>query len=851
MKLLTILVDNRTDHVLNFDANSPVANSYVLPNMSKAMSLFAFYRSENVDERGITIQTDNGEERAILTSLEVLPEETTGNERKIKIKPILKYGDSIKNESHLQKNEYWNPDRLSVKYKTEQDIEYTIEVEFTIFHDAQPDVKDTASVILNVVSESQIYDVVLDYGSESSQMLVVNRKDTATVANIIPLFTLFKRSCSENDGRDAHCLQYDMDSDKGTMMKSVFFVNKTPDPVEMSIYKPIINDNAVHFITDVNNLDNLGNTHFIMPNIKIAGFGGVSLPMVEDNGIPVAVNLFRDNYFYRRTVNAYLYQAMRYIANDERPAYINLCLLTPNIYRQEQVTRNLYDACVAVKEMANHNDEVKLIKGVEVSSVSESDASLLGFINTLPATARNSMGKGRYLILDAGKGTLDFSVLDYQPESPEKAFSSIFRAGLIGAGNALTYSFFLSLMTYIYKSYWHDVPEHKMMADIAAFVSSKMTAPSVDSAVLSKVMRNLEKYKVMYSNGSLRRDVSVSFSPAESFDKFSLVALNNCLDQLVQKECHINDLSHVNNMMATLAHEAAVKFKLSYNKDDVDSEIKYIVFAGRTFQMEQFRNQVIASFKEKNDKVCEKMIEKSLSLYGDDSGATYKNRCLFILELLRAGRYNGKLVGVPKMLRYSNNREYTLEDEVSAATNNPAAADAALPSFVQSIVDGVKNGWKLILDAVLVDSDEDSVYVDNNMSDPSNRLSRELVKGFEVYINSLADMIIISGVAYPLPNGMNSKEQASVFFNGDHFEIRQKDGRVGRLIPPPSLSASHVFESMFPYSVHPNGKPLPVPRASTDGYDPVTDSYDISGNEVDATGSYGKDDEKLLKQLES
>ncbi len=857
MKLLTILIDNRTDHVIDFDGISPVSNSYILTNMAKTMSLFAFHR-QSEENTGITVQTDEGVRYAFLSQLEIVDEVKEGSERKLNLKLYLNYGTSYTQDSHMSQSQNWNKDRLSVQYKAEKNITYKIEVEFILENQENLDDNCTASVTLNVVPQSQIYDVVLDYGSEASQMLVVNRAETASVANIVPLFSMFRISCGEgvfvNDGRDAHCLQYDSNSgvtsaDRIKMMKSVFFVSKTPNPAQMSLYKPFEKDGVLHFITDVRDIDTLCKSHFVMPNVKIAGFGGVSLPMVTDvtTGIPMAVNLYRENYFYRRTVNAFIYQAMRYVAADNKPLYLNLCLLTPNIYRQDQVTRNLYDAAEAVREIAANNSEVACVKGVEVSSVSESDASLLGFINTLPSEVRGNMGKGRYLILDAGKGTLDYSVLDYQPEDPKNQFTSIFRAGLIGAGNALTYAFFLSLMTYIYKSFWKNVPDHQMLEDISDFVSRELTASSADSAVLSMVMRNLENYKIMYSNGALRKDSAVSFPKVESFEKFTLVAFNNCLNTLIEANFLVDDLTHVDNMMATLAHEAAVKFKLSYNRDDENAEIKYIVFAGRTFKMNVFRDVVMKAFKEVNPEACGNMQQKPLSLYGEDSGATYKNCCLFILELLRSGRYNGKLVGVPKILRYMSKGNYRIEEQPTGTTSSPERiAPKASPAFLK----WGKKTLHTILEALKQPESED-VPVDNDLSDPSNFNSRELVNGFTLYINSLADLIVISGVPYPIPTKMVAGTSATVFFNGADFEIRQEGGRVGRLMPPPSLSASHVLESMFPYLEHQQGITLPIPSDIEGEYDPINDRYTAKEDvqEISVPKGYGAEDEELLNAL--
>lgn len=850
MKLLTILVDNRTDHVIDFDSISPVSNSYILTNMAKPMSIFAFHMHSG-ENPGIILQTDEGMKMMYLTHLEEVNKVQEGYECSLKLKVSLSYRASETN--HMQASPIWNRKRQSVQYLVEKDVTYKIEVEFALVGDDSSAAADTASIFLNIVPQSQIYDVVLDYGSESSQMLIVNRNETATMSNIAPLFTLFRTQCAGGDPiderEDSLCLQFDSDAYKA-MMKSVFFVSRRPDPSQISVYKPFEEDGVIHFITDVREVEELSRTHFIMPNVKIAGFGGVSLPTVTDaNGIPEAVNIYRKNYFYRRTVNAFIYQAMRYISKDNKPVYMNLCLLTPNVYRQDQLTQNLYNAFVAVNEIATHNQEVAHVKGVEVSSASESDASLLGFINTLPPAAKTNMGKGRYLILDAGKGTLDFSVLDYQPENAKNQFASIFRAGLIGAGNALTYAFFMSIMRYLYKSFWNNVSERQMNDDIAEFVATKLTSSSADSALLCRLLHNLEKYKIMYSSGTLNPNATVSLPSLGSFDNFTLVALNNCIDQIVCNAFVIDDFSCVTNMMEMLAREAALKFRLSYN-DDPKACIEYIVFAGRTFKMKQFREAVVKAFKEINPVVCDNMQEKPLSMYGADTAATYKNCCLFVLEPLREGRYNGKLVGVPKILRYMSQGQYQLQDQTDMIGTTPKVEDdqsikIRLKRWLDDVGEYLKETFSL---------NSEDVYVNNDLSNPLNVSSSELVYGFPLYINSLADLIVISGIAYPIPPHMLAKDHATVFFNGVDFEIRQRNGLVGKLVPPPALSAGHVFESMFPYLELATGQPLPLPSDKTGVYNPLTGNFSGKDNAKSTESeleNYGAEDDALLKGLKS
>jgi hypothetical protein len=84
------------------------------------------------------------------------------------------------------------------------------------------------------------------------------------------------------------------------------------------------------------------------------------------------------------------------------------------------------------------------LKGVEISALSESDASFMG------ASSHMNIVDGKYyLVIDCGKGTTDFSIVYKEPLG---GFRPIHKGGFAGAGNLITFAFveeFIFLLTHV------------------------------------------------------------------------------------------------------------------------------------------------------------------------------------------------------------------------------------------------------------------------------------------------------------------------------------------------------------------------------------------------------------------
>ena len=866
MKLLTILINNRIDHIVDFEPRKKSPDSYIVENTGGDVNLFMFYReSETSSVTDLIYQTTNDRRKASLMGIkaEGLSDVQKDTKNEVTISLYLHVDDDPESSKRSSKwpsedmaeegdefvydfdKKVWDGKNLKVKLPTIIDTSYKVNVNFIAKESSG--LVNKSSLLINVVPTDQIWDVILDYGSEASQMLIFNRgtNHQVSVNNIVPLFPMFKSSVGTESVESTEYLQYDAD-DGDNFFKSFFFALKKPNCDNPDPCVAIKGNENLQLMTPVGQLDEIRNSYLTIPNIKVASHGGVRLPKVFDSlGVQRDIFSFGNNYFYRALINAFLYQAMRYTYNNGKPAYLNICVLMPNVYTQSRVTENLVHVAEDILTLALRNQEVSFVSGVEVAALSESDASFLGYMSSLNGPKRLTIKKGRYLILDAGKGTLDFSVLDYNPGLDARhMYNSIFRSGIIGAGNAITYSVLLAILNDVIENKWKGKPESQRKQEISDFIKNKITSNNADEASICAMLKNLEEYKRLYNEGNLNSsDFPVDLGRVNTLDELELDALNNILVNYNEKKYKIKDDAYIVNMIDDLAADVAHKLKVSYSRS-MSSKIDYVFFAGRGFQMTKLRTAVLEKLKEINSDVCSNVKVVSFA-DGNSTSATYKNICLFVREQLASGRYNGRLVGRPQLICHNDalgmpenvlDNDVTTEDE-----ENQSKEKISILSKLQGKIQDL--GQFIIKIMPGSEPTETYNYLGGNDVD---ELNRELVNGFSFQFRTSADEIVFSGVSYPIPPNINPQYPAQIFFTGSEFVFRQ-DGSIGYLSAPTNLDCQHVFESSFPFAQLSGAANALVPfpkgkHVSAKVHEPeeVKVNDDLNG--------YGSEDEDILKK---
>lgn len=860
MKLLTILINNRIDHIVDFEPRKKSPDSYIVENTGGDINLFMFYReSETSSITDLIYQTQNGKRKAKLSGItaEGLSAVKTTETNEITLNLYLQVDEDQEqdfskrtskwsSDDNANSDEFvydfdkqvWDAKNIKVKLPAQTNSIYKVNINFHAREGCG--VINRSSLEINVVPAQYIWDVVLDYGSESSQMLIFNRgtNHQVSVNNIVPLFSLFESALGDNSIEPSEYLQFDAD-DGDNFFKSVFFAHKNPDSDNPDPCAAIKENVNLKLMTPVGKLDEIRRSYLTIPNIKVASHGGVRLPKVQDSlGVQRDIFSFGNNYFYRALINSFLYQAMRHTYNAGNPAFLNICLLMPNVYTQSRVTENLVNVADDVLTLAKRNKEVSFVSGVEVAALSESDASFLGFTSSLDGPERSRIiKKGRYLILDAGKGTLDFSVLDYNPEADARhMYNSIFRSGIIGAGNAITYSVLLAVLNDVIENKWSGLSENRRKQEISDFIKSKVTSQNADEASLCAMLESLEQYKRSYNAGELNTsEFPVDLGKINSLSELELDALNNILVSYNIKKYKVKDDSYILNMINELAVDVANKLNASYSNLK-SAKIDYVFFAGRGFQMMKLRGSVQKYLEKINPNICSSMEPVRIG-NSNSTSATCKNICLFVREPISSGRYNGRIVGKPQLI--CHNEILAMPEDMHDGETSSKNEDK------KSIENGsVKDKIKKWIIKHMPGPERPLETCNYLGGSDVDELNRELVNGFTLNFTSSADVVVFSGVSYPIPPNISAQNPAQIFFTGSEFVFRQ-DGELGYLSAPTNLDCQHVFESSFPFvQVSGGNSPIPFPRS------PKFESKDPESGGDTSEDDYGREDEVIQEDLQ-
>jgi hypothetical protein len=194
----------------------------------------------------------------------------------------------------------------------------------------------------------------------------------------------------------------------------------------------------------------------MLPNLKILSFVPDVMNNVEFDNLTVKNEVFGQpvkerildeaNFFshsmhariYRAILNCFIYMIVNKVRKMEDHGLLDVTLLVPNIYGQDKVAQLYRQIEEDLPVILEREGLAEKVTGFEIHILSESDASFLGMISE---RKYHDAGKGindYYLVIDSGKGTTDFSILR---KNADHRYDSIYRSGIPGAGNVLTYAF--------------------------------------------------------------------------------------------------------------------------------------------------------------------------------------------------------------------------------------------------------------------------------------------------------------------------------------------------------------------------------------------------------------------------
>lgn len=645
----------------------------------------------------------------------------------------------------------------------------------------------------------QIYDVVLDFGSEASQMLI-QRKDSTSLCEPIELFKgcakhfyhIPEKEIDEAINNDIY--EYDQQDEDTRLFRSVFFVDKSKERPSGGddnsiISRPSPNDGLISFISRRDKKEK-GKR---IPNVKISYLADIN---------PTDLNM---SVLHRGLVMRFIHEAICKIADleAEDPSAkvssheysLRVTLLVPNVMCQNDVSAFVQFIQESVQNPVFLKQVPQTLKLaiVEIRTCSESDASLLNWINKQP-----SISPGRYLIIDIGKGTTDFSVVKVINAGQAE---SIFRAGFVGAGNVLSYAILDNYLTHLVG------PIRKKRKE---FILKLLSAEPARLYQLEQAIEAVKRREIKKPSSTTP---SMRFSDTDSLQVETLI-------ERIESDIDVPDDF---NIISDIIYKIVVKEIAGRIKN---IEFDHVVLSGRAFKYKPLYDEICKDFK---------AIFPNVKIHYDASDA--KKGCLYgPLTPIEVSKFSN-MVGEPKSVDISIRPELSvdIDERVEALKKREVRDNPDLrKNMLNNIVEPISKMWTYIFPD---DEDEDGNNTGESMADSLIQLAMNPATTVEVQMNtepqrirySVTDImskgvpipyygantrIYISGNSYIPQNAssLNPHAQYSIYFDGEDFYLRSAEScHPLRKDITVTSSSPLLFESLFPYSIQLLGKQIEIP----------------------------------------
>ena len=286
--------------------------------------------------------------------------------------------------------------------------------------------------------------LALDFGSEACQMkegVFGSGANTNIQITAVDIFQLLRNLEGGHEGiNDKYFQQFE----SNRLYKSVFYAKNVLDGIRTD--REILG-HRLYWLTDgitmtiPSNLVNNINSQFLktstlIPNLKLVRNDNELSSNIRFKLKENRIETDRGFSEMRGSLYMALLKQMLKAYFDQRineSTYLRFTLLVPNIYTNEDVleSKKIIDEIFVEYNLEKQNS----ILGYEIDCLSESDASFLGCQNGI-----NVSESDYFVVIDCGKGTTDYSVLELEQNSAN-VFRPIYKNGFAGAGNLITYSF--------------------------------------------------------------------------------------------------------------------------------------------------------------------------------------------------------------------------------------------------------------------------------------------------------------------------------------------------------------------------------------------------------------------------
>lgn len=484
----------------------------------------------------------------------------------------------------------------------------------------------TQALILCICHNSYISDVVLDCGAESTQYL---RYDRATedeqkigednIGNIYEKMVNYYR-VNDFQGR---LEQKNKETDK--LFQSIYFYNPTPRPnLEpcVKLQNPVENEQQILYVQTTT--DEAWTKLCHDKQFKV-------LPQIKTNK---DIREHNDYYFLRTVICQYARAIFNTIQQDfentKSVRFVVLNILIPYMFNSHN-TQKLHTELT--KDIETVIKDFEKIRAVELHFIYESDAPAMGAIKLMEQDERSHAFEGNYLLLDAGKSTLDFSIIQYHNNN----FICKYRSGIPGAGNALTYAYMCSLI----KSYIKDKTTD---SDIQNYIYNNILKEA-DKKDIYDLYQAVEEFK-RRPNGQNGQQCQ----QAQPGDK-EIIKLTKHIKSINEIKGDDKAYIYIDRYIKYISHKVAEEVKTRIGSDGC--KIDKVIFAGRAFKCKAFeegmgkclkQHKLLSNNEDYTFKYLNGINEKQIALlvcFQTNNGQYYKLPSLPMIQRERCNNIDG------------------------------------------------------------------------------------------------------------------------------------------------------------------------------------------------------------------
>ncbi|HRP89899.1 MAG TPA: hypothetical protein PKX92_07655 [Edaphocola sp.] len=470
------------------------------------------------------------------------------------------------------------------------------------------------SVTVNWCHPQQFLGMALDFGSESSQLAVKRYQKGFGLSyedKKVEHEHLFKNILSFYKSKDwipkddnSHYYQEEAQTN---FFKSIFFLKENLtgeyDDIDDALFVEKINENLKMLVSSTTkDLGYVGlsqNKFHQLPNLKIAhkydeSFSQLNFNMNKDGyEVPLKLSDIKNkayNSILRIIIESFLKKEFIRYNNAKRK--IRFVLLVPNIYDFNDIKNTQVLINKIFKEFADHDYKDRILAW-EVLTISESDASFLGYMNKNHVQIEQ---RSHYIIIDAGKGTTDFSVIQTGAENIYN-INPIYRNGFAGAGNLITYSIFETLIHYIRANAADQNTAYKFIKEQ---ILNNLNDHNLE--IKNRFYAQLERLKYNFHHNNSYVLNQWKNVQSGDYDFRTITESGATIDTLIDLLNKIENISdfygYIQETCELIAERTIINLKLVKN-NITDFNCKGVILTGRAFLFTPFEEKIRAILAQK------------------------------------------------------------------------------------------------------------------------------------------------------------------------------------------------------------------------------------------------------------